>query len=260
MILPKTSLTILALLAVSTLFGQTKDEIYFERFIANARNYLELDWTAERMDNVYLYGLGNYLRNFDEPSWFREPANDSISIRLIYHESWKKSITIRISGYSGSYTNWEITVKKEGDNSVTIEDFYLDSLTNKERRQLNSAINNSYQGSSIVIDNIYRKAAISDSVRYKFTKLSQTLSKVEIEELLQRLDDSNFYELAPINFHPSIIHGTTCSVEVLQPTKNYHLVMQHIVLDEHVNFNHLVKFILELANKRRMIETDLNDW
>jgi len=231
-------------------------------FLKKAENFIDIDYSNDRYNPAKwaVWGLGTQLVDFSEPDFLRAPTIDSIHIRLIYHEPWKKPILIRTSGTISSLNSWLLTVKEEGDNSLALDDFHLAQLTNKEKRQLKKSIENLQYNSRVQLDSIFRKAAIEDSMGFKFIEYSKIINKQEVNKLLTILNSSDFYELKPVLFHMGITHGTTASIEILQPNKDFHVVMRHVILNEHPELNELTRYLLDLANDNGMIEGEINDW
>ena len=97
-------------------------------------------------------------------------------------------------------------------------------------------------------------------MKFKFSEHSKIINKLKVNELLNILNSSDFYELKPILFHLGITHGTTASIEILQPNRDFHLVMRHVILNEHPELNQLTRFLLNIANDNGMIEGEINNW
>jgi hypothetical protein len=236
------SISFLSLLAFNSI-GQPITE-----FLNKAVDAMKVDVSNDRFDELAIRGLGEVLDNFDEQDFFGLTPTDSTFIRLIWERSWEKDVLINIYG---SENNFKLVVKTEGNNTPRIEHFNITELTNKEIRLLKKHL--TYGDFNPEIEAIISQSVIANSIKYRYSSATAQLSEYTVAELIEQLNKSNFYGHDQIDFTHVVADGWSWSLEVLQPGKEFYIVMSDSYSD-HPNDNDFSKVCLRMLN----LATELN--
>ncbi|WKK86361.2 hypothetical protein QYS48_05190 [Marivirga arenosa] len=243
------SISLLTILTLQT-NGQSNTD-----FLNRALNFIEVDISDDRFDRLAIGGLGRQLDNFEEHDFFGLTSADSTFIRLIWERGWEKDILINIYG---SKNNFVLVIKTEENNTRTIEHFNIAELTNKETRLLKRYL--TYGDFNPEIEAIISKSVIADSVKYHYSRATTNLSENIVAELIEQLNKSNFYGHDQIDFSSVAADGWNWSLEVVQPGKEFYIVMSDSYSD-HPNDNDFSKVCLRIINLATELDLiEKTDW
>ena len=203
------------------------------------------------IDSVNLLYHSYSLYQFNEPVLFDKNPSDSIFIRLACFPSFQKSIIIRIEG---DRNNYRITAKQTGNNQRKITHFNTKILTKKELKELKKYLNNQIYKHEI-IETIYDKAGISDSLKFRYVKKDSEIDNQTIDEILDKIDRTRILQLkSSLDIDVATMDGTTWIFEVYTPNREYHMIQRHS--NTEYSISNFFMELLELVETRNLVEKE----